>query len=106
MVPRALPPNTNDRRGRPRSLRPALGRSHRPFECWRFHDFRGDRWCNISNTDNRAYLRNAYRVLLTRARQGMVIFVPPGNGADPTLSAAFYDSTFGYLSGLGIPTLS
>jgi len=72
---------------------------------WSFHDFRGDRWCNIGNTDNRSYLRNAYRVLLTRARQGMVIFVPPGNAADPTRSAAFYDSTFGYLLELGIPTL-
>ena len=73
---------------------------------WSFHDFRGDRWCNISNSDNRAYLRNAYRVLLTRARQGMVIFVPPGNAADPTRSAAFYDSTFGYLAELGIPEMS
>jgi hypothetical protein len=72
---------------------------------WSCHDFRGDRWCNITNTDNRAYLRNAYRVLLTRARQGMVIFVPPGNSADPTRSPAFYDSTFGYLADLGIPAL-
>src|SRR4029077_5084273 len=44
---------------------------------WSYHDFRGDRWTNISNAQNRIYLRNAYRVLLTRARQGMVIFVPP-----------------------------
>ena len=46
---------------------------------WSYHDFRGNRWCNISNPDNRVYLRNAYRVLLTRARQGMVVFVPPGD---------------------------
>jgi len=45
---------------------------------------------------------NAYRVLLTRARQGMVIFVPPGEDSDPTRSAAFYDQTYAYLSGLGI----
>ena len=45
---------------------------------WSYHDFRGDRWINIGNLDNRRYLLNAYRVLLTRARQGMVIFVPPG----------------------------
>jgi hypothetical protein len=70
---------------------------------WNYHDFRGDRWCNIANTDNRVYLRNAYRVLLTRARQGMVIFVPPGDSADPTRSPAFYDSTFSYLLDLGIP---
>jgi hypothetical protein len=46
-----------------------------------------------------------YRVLLTRARQGMVIFVPPGSSSDPTRKAAFYDSTFNYLRDLGIPAL-
>jgi hypothetical protein len=69
---------------------------------WDYHDFRGSRWCNISNADNRVYQRNAYRVLLTRARQGMVVFVPPGDINDPTRSAAFYDSTFNYLRELGI----
>lgn len=72
---------------------------------WSFHDFRGNRWCNISNADNRAYLRNAYRVLLTRARQGMVLFVPTGEPTDPTRLPAYYDSTFDYLTGLGIPVL-
>ena len=70
---------------------------------WNYHDFRGDRWLNIANQDNRNYLRNAYRVLLTRARQGMVVFVPPGDPSDPTRSPAFYDSTFNYLRELGIP---
>jgi len=69
---------------------------------WNYHDFRGERWCNIANPDNRVYLRNAYRVLLTRARQGMVVFVPPGDINDPTRSPAFYDSTFDYLRELGI----
>ena len=73
---------------------------------WSFHDFRGDRWTNIANPDNRNYLRNAYRVLLTRARQGMVVFVPHGEPTDPTRSPAFYDCTFNYLAELGIPTLS
>ena len=50
---------------------------------WNHHDFRGSRWCNIGKADNRDYLRNAYRVLLTRARQGMVIFVPPGDVERP-----------------------
>ena len=45
---------------------------------WSHHDFRGNRWCDIQSLERRQYLRNAYRVLLTRARQGMVIFVPPG----------------------------
>jgi hypothetical protein len=73
---------------------------------WSFHDFRGDRWCNIANADNRAYLRNAYRVLLTRARQGMVVFVPNGDPTDPTRSPEFYDSTFNYLTDLGLSLLS
>jgi len=72
---------------------------------WSFHDFRGNGWTNILNPDNRNYLRNAYRVLLTRARQGMVLFVPPGDVSDPTRSPAIYDSTFNYLRELGIPTL-
>ena len=72
---------------------------------WSFHDFRGDRWCNIANPENRVYLRNAYRVLLTRARQGMVVFVPPGEPTDPTRAPECYDSTFNYLSDLGISTL-
>lgn len=72
---------------------------------WSFHDFRGNRWCNIKSTDNQRYLLNAYRVLLTRARQGMVIFVPPGDSGDPTRLPEFYDSTFRFLTGLGIPVL-
>lgn len=72
---------------------------------WSFHDFRGARWQNVKNADNRSYLKNAYRVLLTRARQGMIIFVPNGDAADPTRAAAFYDPTFEYLAGLGIPVL-
>jgi hypothetical protein len=72
---------------------------------WDYRDFRGNRWCNISNTDNRVYLRNAYRVLLTRARQGMVVFVPPGDTADPTRVPAFYDLTFKYLKELGLPQI-
>jgi hypothetical protein len=73
---------------------------------WSFHDFRGDRWINVLSSDGRRYLCNAYRVLLTRARQGMVIFVPPGDPSDPTRLPEFYDSTFRYLTELGIPTLS
>jgi hypothetical protein len=72
---------------------------------WSFHDFRGDRWINISNPENRSYLRNAYRVLLTRARQGMVIFVPQGEPKDSTRSTSYYDSTFQYLASIGIPVL-
>jgi len=54
----------------------------------------------------RQYLLNAYRVLLTRARQGMVICVPCGDESDPTRQSAYYDSTFQYLSEVGIPALT
>ena len=73
---------------------------------WNYHDFRGTKWSNIHNTDNQNYLRNAYRVLLTRARQGMVIFVPQGDPNDPTRAPAYYDQTYQYLTGLGIPSLT
>ena len=72
---------------------------------WSYHDFRGDKWTDIHKTENQNYLRNAYRVLLTRARQGMVIFVPSGDLDDHTRSSAFYDSTFNYLFELGIPVI-
>jgi hypothetical protein len=48
------------------------------------------------------YLKNAYRVLLTRARQGMVIVVPAGESSDPTRDPVFYDPIFKYLVSLGI----
>jgi hypothetical protein len=70
---------------------------------WTYHDFRGKRWCNIANAANKNYLRNAYRVLLTRARQGMVIFVPRGDEKDSTRSPEIYESTFRYLADLGLP---
>lgn len=73
---------------------------------WSHHDFRGDSWTRIHKAENRDYLRNAYRVLLTRARQGMVVFVPKGDPNDHTRAPAYYDSTFEYLTSLGIPVLS
>jgi hypothetical protein len=70
---------------------------------WLHHTFHGRQWKNVKNPDRQSYLKNAYRVLLTRARQGMVIFVPPGSPSDPTRDPAFYDTTAKYLEGLGIP---
>jgi len=72
---------------------------------WAFHSFCGSKWQNIHKTDRREYLRNAYRVLLTRARQGMVLFIPEGCPEDPTRNASYYDPTFNYLQGLGIPII-
>lgn len=73
---------------------------------WNYHSFRGASWCNIKKPERQMCLRNAYRVLLTRARQGMVIFIPKGDSEDPTRKPAFYDSTFNYLAGLGIPIIA
>lgn len=72
---------------------------------WSYHTFRGDRWINVNKSEKRQYLLNAYRVLLTRARQGMVLFVPPGRRSDPTIKPEFYDETFQYLVDLGVPVL-
>jgi hypothetical protein len=74
----------------------------RQGESWRFHSFRGDAWATMHKEDRKRYLLNAYRVLLTRARQGMVIFVPPGDESDPTRVPAFYDDTYEYLARLGV----
>jgi hypothetical protein len=71
----------------------------------RYHNFVGSRWLNVNKQENRRYLLNAYRVLLTRARQGMVIFVPPGSTSDPTRSPEYYDATFNYLTEVGVPSI-
>ncbi|MDP2238600.1 MAG: DUF2075 domain-containing protein [Burkholderiales bacterium] len=73
---------------------------------WTYHSFVGTKWTSIHKSERRQYLRNAYRVLLTRARQGMVIFVPTGDSSDATRTPAHYDSTFEYLAGIGIPVLA
>ena len=74
----------------------------RHAESWRYHSFRGDAWTMVRKEQRTRYLLNAYRVLLTRARQGMVIFVPPGDESDPTRAPAFYNDTYEYLTGLGV----
>ena len=72
---------------------------------WEHWSFRGDRWNHINKPERRHYLKNAYRVLLTRARQGMVIVVPQGDTADPTRNPLYYDPTFDYLEDIGLKTL-
>jgi DUF2075 family protein len=68
---------------------------------WTHKSFLGDKWKNIKDQERQKYQTNAYRVLLTRARQGMVIVVPPGDHEDPTREPAFYDPTFEYLRKIG-----
>jgi hypothetical protein len=69
---------------------------------WSFHSFRGAKWTDVKKPERRQYLKNAYRVLLTRARQGMVIFVPPGAKRDRTRSPAFYVGVYDYLMGMSV----
>lgn len=78
---------------------------------WTFYKFNGkNKWTPERNKENQQYMLNAYRVLLTRARQGIVICVPEGNGRltpegfdeDPTRLPAFYNGTYEYLKSLGL----
>ncbi|CAL4868924.1 hypothetical protein MMA231_03213 [Asticcacaulis sp. MM231] len=73
---------------------------------WQAWNFKGTKWQKVSADMRRLYLKNAYRVLLTRARQGMVIFVPPGDDADPTRPKSFYDETWAFLQNCGLRALS
>ena len=69
---------------------------------WVYKAFRGSQWQAIHDSDKQNYLKNAYRVLLTRARQGMILFVPRGDPHDRTRLPEFYDGTYQYFKGLGI----
>jgi hypothetical protein len=73
---------------------------------WDPWSFRGSRWERIRQSERKNYLKNAYRVLLTRARQGMVIVVPPGDADDPTRPPGFYDPTYEYLKSVGFTELT
>lgn len=72
---------------------------------WMSYSFVGSRWQHIRKEDRKSYLKNAYRVLLTRARQGMVIVVPHGDTEDGTRHPSYYDGTFNYLESLGLKPL-
>jgi hypothetical protein len=69
---------------------------------WKYQNFKGTKWQNINQQIDREYLKNTYRVLLTRARQGMVIFIPESSDIDHTRPSEFYDNTYKYLKEIGI----
>ena len=71
-------------------------------ESWDYRYFRGSNWNNHKQELNKKFLLNAYRVLLTRARQGMVLYVPFGEMDDKTRPPIYYDGTYNYLKKLGI----
>ncbi|MEQ1662106.1 MAG: DNA/RNA helicase domain-containing protein [Thiobacillus sp.] len=74
-------------------------------DSWAYKSFRGTAWQGVNDHAARVYLKNAYRVLLTRARQGMVIFVPEGEKADASRQPEYYDKTYAYLRAIGIEFL-
>ena len=72
---------------------------------WAYYNFVGSRWQNVASEERRLYLKNAYRVLLTRARQGMIIFIPRGGDGDETRKREWYDAIFNYLRDVGIEAI-
>lgn len=73
---------------------------------WELYKFTGTKFQERKQMHQRKYLLNAYRVLLTRARQGMVIFIPEGDDQDFSRKKAFYDGTYKYLVDCGFENLS
>tara|TARA_Y100001960_G_scaffold197857_1_gene207036 strand:- start:410 stop:2428 length:2019 start_codon:yes stop_codon:yes gene_type:complete len=79
---------------------------HFKFDDWVYQNFKGTKWQIVRKPISQKYLLNAYRVLLTRARQGFIIFIPEGNEKDKTRPCNFYDTTYIYLTqGVGIKSL-
>jgi hypothetical protein len=74
-------------------------------EAWMFRRFQGSGWKRVRSESQVQYMRNKYRVLLTRARQGMVIWVPEGDPIDSSREPDLFNSTAAYLVECGVPLL-
>jgi hypothetical protein len=72
---------------------------------WDIKSFRGKAWTQVSIPEQRQFILNKYRVLLTRAREGMVIWIPQGDANDHTRLPEFYDPIFEYLKSCGVPEI-
>jgi hypothetical protein len=72
---------------------------------WNYQNFKGSKWQNVIQDSTKKYLLNSYRVLLTRARQGMIIFIPEVDETDLTRPKEYYDKTFNYLKQCGLSIL-
>lgn len=73
---------------------------------WIYKQFKGTKWLNANKEEVVLYLKNAYRVLLTRARQGMVLFIPEGSTTDKTRLPEFYNGLYQLLTNkIGIPEI-
>ena len=68
---------------------------------WSFRQLRSTSWNRVHNQDVQRFIQNKYRVFLTRAREGMVLFVPRGDLADNTRPPMHYDGLAQYLAACG-----
>ena len=82
------------------------GDFHHDGAAWVCQSFKGSKWQQVNDATRRLYLKNAYRVILTRARQGMVIVVPEGDPGDWTRPGEIYDRTFAFLQRCGLRLLA
>jgi hypothetical protein len=64
--------------------------------------FSGSRWGQVGKEVDRRYLLNTYRVLLTRAREGLIIWVPAGEALDQTRPPQPLEATAAYLKRCGL----
>jgi DUF2075 family protein len=69
-------------------------------DCWQYRQFRGNDWANV-NGDRQRFVANSYRVLMTRGREGLVIWVPEGSKDDPTREPAKFDETASFILSCG-----
>lgn len=67
-----------------------------------YFKFRGTKWNHVNQEQRQHYLKNAYRVLMTRARQGLIIYIPEGDEEDPSRLTEYYEGTYQYLKHVGI----
>lgn len=81
------------------------GNLRRNAGLWQALQFKGTRWQAVNDPSRKSFIANSYRVLLTRARQGMVVFVPLGSDADETRPHAVYDGIYEYLLRCGFAQL-
>lgn len=72
---------------------------------WIYRKFHGSKWKYCRSLEEQSFMKNRYRVLLTRARSGMVIWVPAGSQNDPTRDPRLYDRVYAHLIAAGVPEM-
>jgi DUF2075 family protein len=72
---------------------------------WAFQNFSGSRWGSLKHEIDRQYVLNTYRVLLTRARRGLILWIPQGDISDETRLSSSFDSIADYLIRCGLPVI-